>query len=544
MLDLWYKNAVIYSLDVETYQDSDGDGIGDFNGLTERLDHIASLGITCIWLLPFYPSPNRDNGYDITDYYGVDPRLGTLGDFVEFAHQVRERGMRLIVDLVVNHTSDQHPWFQSARADPNSRYRDFYLWSEEKPANADQGIVFPGHQKSTWTWDDKAGAFYMHRFYEHQPDLNTANPLVREEICKIMGFWLELGVSGFRIDAAPFLLPTDGGQWKESGDPYKLLREFRDFLSWRQGDAMMLGEANVPMEEIHAYFGDGTRMHMLFNFMVNQHLFLALTRQQAEPLIRGLKALPPIPNMSQWAQFVRNHDELDLGRLSDAERQEVFAAFAPDESMLLYDRGIRRRLPPMLDDNRRRIEMTYSLMFSLPGTPVLRYGEEIGMGEDLSLPEREAVRTPMQWSADDSGGFSTAPPDKLIVPVIRDGTFGTGERNVVAQQRDKHSLLNWVERLIRTRRGCPEIGWGTWELVATGHDSVFAHACTWHSRTVLMVHNLGDGDCGVTLDLDGREDCSLTDLLEDQEYEPVDGPNRPIQLGPYGYRWFRLDRKP
>ncbi|HET9225160.1 MAG TPA: alpha-amylase family protein, partial [Thermoanaerobaculia bacterium] len=407
MIDLWYKDAVIYSLDVETFQDSNGDGIGDFRGLTERLDYLGSLGVTCLWLLPIHPTPNLDNGYDVQDYYAVDPRLGTLGDFVEFMHQARERGIRVMLDLVVNHTSTRHPWFQSARRDKSSPYRNFYVWSDTLPDNAREGMVFPGYQDSVWTWDEEAKAYYFHRFYAHQPDLDISNPDVREEICRIMGFWLELGVSGFRLDAAPFLIEMKGAG-AVGEDQYAYLREFRDFLSWRRGDAILLAEANVEREKMAQYFGEGVRLHMLFGFLVNQHYFLALARQQAEPLIRGLKMPPPLPPTGQWANFVRNHDELDLGRLTPEEREEIARQFAPDPGMWLYERGIRRRLPPMLDGDRRRIELAYSLMFSLPGTPVLRYGEEIGMGDDLSLPERESVRTPMQWSREPNGGFSTA----------------------------------------------------------------------------------------------------------------------------------------
>ncbi|MBV9787334.1 MAG: trehalose synthase, partial [Chloroflexi bacterium] len=329
MSDRWYENAIIYCLDVDTFQDGDDDGVGDFKGLTKRLDYLVGLGITCLWLLPFYPSPNRDNGYDITDYYNVDPRLGTLGDFVEFMREARERGIRVIVDLVVNHTSDQHPWFQAACRDPHSKYRDFYVWSEEKPADAHEGVVFPGQQDSIWTYNKDARAYYFHRFYEHQPDLNISNPAVTEEIRKIMGFWLELGVSGFRVDAAPFLIEMKGIKGADVDDPYLYLKEMHEFLTVRRGDAIMLAEANVAPEEIAKYTGDGDKMDMLFNFLVNQQLFLALARGKAQPLIKSLNALPQIPKWCQWASFLRNHDEIDLGRLSDKERQEVFAQFGP-----------------------------------------------------------------------------------------------------------------------------------------------------------------------------------------------------------------------
>ncbi|HKI00832.1 MAG TPA: alpha-amylase family protein [Thermoanaerobaculia bacterium] len=546
MIDLWYKDAVIYSLDVDAFQDSNGDGIGDFRGLTHRLDYLSSLGVTCLWLLPFYPTPDRDNGYDVKDYFGVDPRLGTLGDFVEFMRLARDRGIRVIADLVVNHTSDQHPWFQSARQSKDSAYRDWYVWSDTLPANAHEGMVFPGYQDSIWAWDDVAGAYYLHRFYVHQPDLNISNPAVREEICRIMGFWLELGVSGFRLDAAPFLIGL-----KKAGEPgddqYAYLREFRDFLSWRRGDAILLAEANVSRDKVSQYFGDGAKIHMLFSFLVNQYYFLAMARQEAAPLIQGLQLPPVPPETGQWANFVRNHDELDLGRLTEEDRQLVFSKFAPDPGMQLYGRGIRRRLPPMLGNERCRLELAYSLMLSLPGTPVLRYGEEIAMGDDLSQPERESVRTAMQWADEPNGGFSTAPPGTLLRPVISEGEYGYERVNVNAQQRDSGSLLHWMVRLIRVRKQCPEVGWGAWEILETGDPAVFALQYRFRGATVITVHNLAARPASVRL---GNGEKSpdgsggpWVELLGDQPYALVDG-DKAMELEPYGYRWFRVGGSP
>ncbi|HYC01645.1 MAG TPA: alpha-amylase family protein [Azospirillaceae bacterium] len=538
MRDLWYKNAVIYCLDVDTFADGNGDGVGDFRGLARRLDHIAGLGATCIWLLPFYRTPNRDNGYDISDYYQVDPRLGTLGDFVEFTHLAKDRGLRVIADLVVNHTSTDHPWFQAARSDPDSPYRDFYLWSEEKPADAQEGMVFPGVQETVWTWDEKARSHYFHRFYDHEPDLNVENPAVREEIERIMGAWLQLGVSGFRIDGAPFLIESDIKSGKSSFR-YDYLAELRSFLSWRRGDAVMLAEANVEPKETCHYFGGGDRLHMMFNFWLNQRLFLAFVRHQAGPVAEALGDLPELPSIGQWANFLRNHDELDLGRLSDAEREEVFAAMAPEEEMRAYGRGIRRRLAPMLGNDRRRLELAYSLMFSLPGTPVIWYGEEIGMGEDLSLDERNAVRTPMQWSDDPNGGFSPAPPDRLVRPVLTGGEYGYERVNVEAQQRDPGSLLNWFERVARARRECPEFGRGAWRVLETGDPAVLALRCDWDGKAVLALHNFAAEERTATL-ADPPEE-PLRDLFGDRAYEPAEGGK--LSLSAYGYRWLRLDRR-
>jgi maltose alpha-D-glucosyltransferase/alpha-amylase len=531
---MWFKNAIIYSLDVETFMDGNGDGIGDFEGLRQRVAYFEALGVTCVWLQPFQPTPNRDDGYDIIDYYAVDPQLGTLGDFAEFAQQLDERGIRLILDLVVNHTSDQHPWFKDACATPNSPYRDFYIWSEERPPHHDQGMVFPGEQASTWTWNEQAGSHYYHRFFAHQPDLNIANPQVREEILRIMGFWLRLGVAGFRVDAAPFLIELTEPEAPQAEAMYPFLDEMRRFLNWRRGDAILLAEANVPIDKIAAYFGDGGRMHMLFNFLVNQALFLSLARKSAAPLQRILASLPELPPQAQWAQFLRGHDELDLGRLTEQERQEVFGAFGPSENMQIFGRGIRRRLAPMLENDARRIELAHSLMFSLPGCQVIRYGDEIGMGDDLSLPGRAPVRTPMQWTDERNAGFSSA--DHLLRQVIDGGEYGYQRANVQAQLRDPDSLLNRIQRLIRIRRGSPEIGLGTLRLMNNPVPSpVLAHWFDWHGRAVIILHNMADQN--VTFDLGDLSHDSLHDLTGDRPYPP---PGRKIELAPFGYRWFRL----
>ncbi len=387
--DLWYKNALVYCVNVGTFLDSNGDGIGDFEGLVRRLDYIAGLGATCIWLHPFQKSPRRDDGYDISDYYQVDPAYGTLGDFVDFTHQAHQYGMRVLIDLVVNHTSDQHLWFQQARKDPKSKYRDYYVWSKKRPHTHDEGMVFPGVQKTTWTFDTAAKAYYFHRFYRFQPDLDTSNPAVQAEIRKIMGFWLQLGVSGFRMDAIPFVIESKGAEKARHPRQYSMLRDIREFLQWRRGDAVILAEANVlPDDDLHYFGDDGDRMHMMFNFQVNQNLFYALAAHDVRPLVKALQATRPRPASAQWGQFLRNHDELDLGRLTERQREKVFAAFGPDKHMQLYHRGIRRRLAPMLSGDRRRMELAYSLLFSLPGTPVLRYGDELGMGDDLALKEQ------------------------------------------------------------------------------------------------------------------------------------------------------------
>jgi maltose alpha-D-glucosyltransferase / alpha-amylase len=538
----WYRNAIVYALDVKTFVDSDGDGVGDLRGLAGRLDYLAGLGVTCLWLLPFYPSPNRDDGYDVADYYDVDPRLGTLGDFVEFMREARERGIRVIVDLVVNHTSVEHPWFREARRDPGSRYRDFYVWNDEPPEEERRGgLVFPGEQVSNWAYDEEAGAHYWHWFYAHQPDLNTGSPAVRDEIRKIMGFWLQLGVSGFRVDAAPFLFKRKGLTGAHPDDPHGFLVELRRFLSEQRADAVFLAEADVNTDELSFFLGEEERMHLLLNFILNNHFFLALASGRAEPLRRALDGLPTRPATSQWANFVRNHDELNLDRLAPEEREAVFAAFAPAEGMRIYGRGIRRRLPPMVGGDRRRLELVYSLLFSLPGTPVLRYGEEIGMGDDLALPGRLAVRTPMQWSAEANGGFSAAPAEALVRPVVRDGEFGYPRVNVDAQRRDPRSLLNFFLRLIRTRKECPELGQGELRVLDTGDEAVFAHRCEWRGGIALAVHNLSAEPRTVSLPLPDADLAHLVDLLGDRSYDRVEAALPEFRMEGYGYRWMRVN---
>lgn len=538
--DLWYKNAVIYCLSVASFMDANGDGIGDFQGLMRRLDYLHGLGITAIWLMPFQPSPYRDDGYDVADYYGVSSRHGTLGDFVEFTHAAKQRGIRVIMDLVVNHTSDQHPWFQEARRDPSSKYRDWYVWAEKKPPNANKGMVFPGVQKSTWSYDKIARSWYFHRFYNFQPDLNTSNRYVQAEILKIMGFWIQLGVVGFRMDAVPFVISTKGARAK-TVEQYDMLRAFREFLQWRKGDAVILAEANVLPETDMEYFGaDGDRMHMMFNFQVNQNLFYAMAAADCRPLVKALQATKPRPATAQWGLFLRNHDELDLGRLTNEQRQRVFDCFGPEKEMQLYNRGIRRRLAPMLNGDRRRIELAYSLMFTLPGTPVVRYGDEIGMGDDLNLAERNCARTPMQWSTEPHAGFTKS--DRPIVPVISDGPYGYEHVNAAEQRRDPNSLLNWTERIIRMRKEVPEVGWGDFQVLPVRDPAIFAIRYDWRSNSVLFVHNL-DGiprEIAFRTGLPDAQGRLLVNLLtEDHSQAGEDGKHH-LLLEAYGYRWYRV----
>ncbi|MDX3910157.1 MAG: alpha-amylase family protein [Sphingobium sp.] len=538
--DLWYKNAIIYSLSLDAFLDTDGDGIGDFRGAMRRLDYLQGLGVTAVWLAPFQPSPHRDHGYDIADYYGVDPRYGSPGDFAEFVNACHQRGMRVIMDLVVNHCSDQHPWFQSALSNPKCRYRDYFIWADKKPNNADKGVVFPGVQKSTWTYSRTAKAWYFHRFFKFQPDLNIANPDVQAEIMKIVGFWLQLGVSGFRMDAVPFLIASDGINVEDPEPAYALLRDIRAMAQWRKGDAVLLAEANIPADEAMEYFGeDGDRIHMIFNFPVNQALFHALATADTTLLKQAIAQSGELPETAQWANFLRNHDELDLGRLTEEQRSSVFAAFGPEPEMQLYDRGIRRRLAPMLGGDRARLELAYSLMLTLPGTPVLRYGDEIGMGDDLNLPERDAARTPMQWSGATNGGFTTS--DSSVRPPIDTGPYGFSEINVSSQRSDHASLLNWTERSIRLRKELPELGRGLC-IVLDSPTSVLALRYDWQGEASIYVHNFAGQATELELDSleDDTERRALICLQTAHRSKADENGRHHIMIEPHGYRWFRF----
>src|SRR5438874_687611 len=539
--DLWYKNAVIYCLSVGTYMDANGDGIGDFQGLMRRLDYLQGLGVTALWLMPFQTSPGRDDGYDVSDYYGVNPAYGTHGDFVEFTHAAAQRGIRVIIDLVVNHTSNEHKWFQEARRDPQSKYRDWYIWSKKRPPKANKGMVFPGVQKSTWSYDSVAREWYFHRFYNFQPDLNTLNPAVQSEILKIMGFWIQLGVSGFRMDAVPFVISSKGAAVRTPVEQYDMLRVFREFLQWRQGSAIILAEANVLPKTDMEYFGKaGDRMHMMFNFQVNQHLFYALASADSRPLVKSLAATKPRPATAQWGLFLRNHDELDLGRLTKTQRELEFRQFGPDKNMQLYDRGVRRRLAPMLGGDRRHLELAYSLMCTLPGTLVIRYGDEIGMGDDLDLPERNCARTPMQWSTEPHAGFTDS--DKPCAPVIDKGPYGFEHVNVAKQRRDPDSMMNWTERIIRMRKEVPEIGWGDFKVIPTRDPAVLIIRYDWRNNSVLFVHNLDakPREIAFATGLPGEAGKLLVNLLSDDHRRTNKRGRHRLVLEPYGYRWYRI----
>ena len=545
--DLWWKSAVIYCLDVETFLDADGDGVGDLEGLAQRIDYLSDLGITCLWLMPFYPSPDRDDGYDITDYLGVDERLGDLGRMVELVRLAHDRGMRVVADLVVNHTSDQHPWFVRSRQekDPEKNpYRDYYVWRADDPGDTSDQAVFPDKEDGIWTKDDTTGEWYLHHFYKHQPDLNLDHPEVVAELLRAVGFWLEVGFDGFRVDGVPFF----GQQPQKEGeddlvDPHAFMRKLRDFISLRRGDAMTLGEVNLSHEEQLAFFGgeSADEFHMQFDFIGMQATYLSMAREDARPLARALRERPALHRTNQWATFLRNHDELTLDKLTESERQEVFDAFGPEERMQVYGRGLKRRLPTMVGGDPRRVRMAYSLLFSLPGTPTLYYGEEIGMGEDLAAEGRMAVRTPMQWSATHNGGFSSAPESQLVQAVVGDG-FGPAHVNVMDQLHDPDSLLSWIRSLIRLRHACPELGWG--ELTILDHDggpAVLAHRLELETTAIVALHNLGPDPVTVTVPVEGfGAEPRVVDLLTHDVLEPSGKVES--ALDGYGVRWLRVRR--
>ncbi|TYP95744.1 maltose alpha-D-glucosyltransferase/alpha-amylase [Sphingobacterium allocomposti] len=536
--DEWYRNSVVYNIEVATFKDSDGDGIGDFRGLTSKLGYLDTLGIDVIWLAPFQPSPRRDDGYDVTDHFSIDERLGTFGDFDLFIKEAKRRGLRVLMDAVLNHTSIDHPWYRQARADSTSPYHSWYVWSATKPKDWDKGMVFPGVQNQTWTFDEIASKYYFHRFYDFQPDLNYENPEVERMAAKVLTYWLEKGIDGFRLDAVPFIIdiPRTGSENPEHMFP--ILTRLRKAVEKVNPEAVLLGEANVTAEEnVHYFGGEGERLHMMFNFFANQYLFYALATHDASSFAKALKEFEKKPLPSQWAFFLRNHDEIDLARLRKAQRQTVYDKFGPETNMQLYDRGIRRRLAPMLQDP-RLIRMAYSLLFSLPGAPVIRYGEEIGMGDDLTLPERVAVRTPMQWDQTSNGGFThSAEPFRNMVSL---GPFSYQNVNVASQWRDSTSLLRFIKGLIEVRRTHPEVGRGRWELIPMNADAIFAIHYQLQGRRLLVVHNFSDKPQKLSLGMEATDQYNVTPVFG-HEISAMRG--AADTLPGYGFQWLYLTPK-
>ena len=537
---LWFKDAVIYETHVKAFFDGNNDGVGDFPGLLQKLDYIRDLGVTCIWLLPFFPSPLRDDGYDIADYLNVHPAYGTLEDFQVFLAAAHERGLHVMIELVINHTSDQHPWFQRARQAPaGSPEREFYVWSETDQRYLDARIIFTDTEHSNWTWDPVAKAYFWHRFFSHQPDLNYDNPAVMEEILRAMRFWLDLGVDGLRLDAIPYLIERDGTNCENLPETHAVIRRIRQEMDASYTGRMILAEANQWPTDVRAYFGDGDECHMAFHFPLMPRLFMALRLEDRLPITDIMGQTPAIPDGCQWGLFLRNHDELTLEMVTDAERDYMYAAYSADPKMRI-NVGIRRRLAPLMDNNRRRIELLNSLLLSLPGTPILYYGDEIGMGDNVYLNDRNGVRTPMQWSADRNGGFSRATPGRLYDPVIMDPVYGYQATNVEAQQIDPSSLLHWMRNMIALRKLFKVFGRGTFEALRPANRKVLAYLRRFEDDTVLCVANLSRFAQPVELGLDTFEGLRPVEMTGNVAFPPISRGAYPLTLGPYGFLWFEL----
>ncbi|HTN54028.1 MAG TPA: maltose alpha-D-glucosyltransferase [Anaeromyxobacter sp.] len=541
---LWYKDAVVYETHVKAFFDGNGDGIGDLEGLVQKLDYLEALGITCLWLLPFFPSPLRDDGYDVADYRGIHPAYGTLPQFQRLLEEAHRRGIAVLVELVINHTSDQHPWFQRARrAPPGSPERDYYVWSDDDRRFAGVRIIFTDTEQSNWTWDAVAGAYYWHRFFSHQPDLNFDNPRVMEEVLDLLRFWAGMGVDGFRLDAIPYLVEREGTSCENLPETHQVIRRIRAALEREFPGRLLLAEANQWPKDVRAYFGDGDECHMAFHFPLMPRIFMALRLEDAEPIVDILRRTPPIPDSCQWGLFLRNHDELTLEMVTEDERDYMVLAYARDPRARL-NVGIRRRLAPLLDNARRRIELLNSLLFSMPGTPVVYYGDEIGMGDDVIRPDRDGVRTPMQWSGGPNAGFSTAPPAALYSAPISDPVYGHAAVNVEAQLRDPSSLLRWMQNLIRLRKQFQVFGRGSLEFAEGSNRKVLAYLRRWGEDTVLCVANLSRHVQPTSLDLSALAGSTPVEMLGYTEFPAIGREPWFLSLGGYGFAWFELRGAP
>jgi maltose alpha-D-glucosyltransferase / alpha-amylase len=537
---LWYKDAVIYQLHVKSFFDSNGDGIGDFPGLISKLDYIAQLGVTTLWLLPFYPSPRLDDGYDISEYRDVHPDYGTMADVRRFIAAAHKRNIRVVFELVINHTSDQHPWFQRARkAKPGSSHRNFYVWSDSDQKYAGTRIIFLDSERSNWAWDPVANAYYWHRFYSHQPDLNFDNPQVVKAVFSVMRFWLEMGVDGLRLDAVPYLVEREGTSNENIPETHAILKGLRQDLDEHFPGRMLLAEANQWPEDVKDYFGGGDECHMAFHFPLMPRMYMAIAREDRFPVTDIIRQTPDIPDNCQWAIFLRNHDELTLEMVTDTERDYLWQAYASDKRARI-NLGIRRRLTPLLERDRRRVELMTALLFSMPGTPVIYYGDEIGMGDNIYLGDRDGVRTPMQWSPDRNGGFSHADPASLVLPPIMDPLYGFETINVEAQTRDRHSLLNWTRVMLTVRKQHPAFGRGQFKLLYPKNRKILAYLREYEGETVLCAANLSRTPQAVELDLSDFQGRVPIELTGDSVFPPIGELTYLLTLPPYGFYWFLL----
>jgi maltose alpha-D-glucosyltransferase / alpha-amylase len=538
---LWYKDSIIYQVHVRTFYDSNGDGVGDFQGLEQKLDYLQELGINAIWLMPFFPSPLRDDGYDISDYRSVHASYGNAEDFKAFLNSAHERGIRVIIEMVLNHTSDQHPWFQQSRTSRDNPYRDWYVWSETDTQYKGTRIIFLDSEMSNWAWDPISKSYYWHRFFSHQPDLNFDNPAVREEMWNVMRFWLEMGVDGFRLDAVPYLMEREGTNCENLPETHAILKEIRRRLDEQFPGRMLLAEANQWPADLRPYFADGDEFHMAFHFPLMPRMFMGVKLEDRKPITEILQQTPEIPGSCQWCLFLRNHDELTLEMVTDMERDYMYDAYAENKTMRL-NLGIRRRLAPLLDNDRRRIELMNGMLMSLPGTPIIYYGDEIGMGDNINLGDRNGVRTPMQWSGGWNGGFSTADPESLYAPLILNPVYGYPAINVLSQLRTQHSLLSWMRQMIAIRRSARLFGNGSIEFLYPANHRILAYMRRLENETVLVVNNLSSAAQAVELDLRRFKGNILIEMLGKNLFPRVGETPYLLTLGPYQFYWFRLRR--
>jgi maltose alpha-D-glucosyltransferase / alpha-amylase len=539
--NLWYKDAVIYQLHVRTFCDSNADGIGDFRGLTSKLDYLQELGINALWLLPFYPSPLRDDGYDIADYTSVHPSYGSLQDFKDFLAAAHERRIRVITEMVVNHTSDQHPWFQEARSSRENPKRDWYVWSDTDTRYQGVRIIFLDTEMSNWAWDPISKSYYWHRFFNHQPDLNYDNPAVREAMWEVMKFWLDIGVDGFRLDAVPYLIERDGTSCENLPETHEIIRKFRKRIDEAYPGKMLLAEANQWPADVSAYFGNGDEFHMAFHFPLMPRMFMAVKLEDRKPIIEILEQTPQIPETCQWCIFLRNHDELTLEMVTDIERDYMYDEFAVDKAMRI-NLGIRRRLAPMMENDRRRVELLTGLLLSMPGTPIIYYGDEIGMGDNIYLGDRNGVRTPMQWNGGWNAGFSAADPERLYSPLISNPVYGYQAINVDSQRRSAHSLLSWTKSVIQTRNAFRVFSRGSIEFLNPSNHRVLAYVRKLGDEKVLIVNNLSSSAQAVELNLQMYKRHIPIEMFGRNLFPRIGELPYLLTLGPYQFYWFRLRR--
>jgi len=537
----WYKDAIIYQVHVRTFFDSNNDGIGDFPGLTQKLDYVQELGVNAIWLMPFFPSPLRDDGYDISDYTSVHSRYGTLNDFKTFLDTAHARGIRVIIEMVLNHTSDQHPWFQESRSSPDSPKRDWYVWSDSDAKYRGTRIIFVDTEMSNWAWDPVSKAYYWHRFFSHQPDLNYDHPAVREQMWAVMKFWLELGIDGFRLDAIPYLIEREGTSCENLPETHAIIRDLRRRIDAEFPGVMLLAEANQWPADLRLYFGDGDEFHMAFHFPLMPRMFMGLRLEDRKPITEILQQTPEIPASCQWCLFLRNHDELTLEMVTDIERDYMYDIYAQDKSMRL-NLGIRRRLAPLLENDRRRIELMNGMLMSLPGTPIIYYGDEIGMGDNVHLGDRNGVRTPMQWTGGWNGGFSAAEPENLYSPLVANPVYGYQAVNVLSQKSTEHSLLSWMKHILAVRRSSSVFGRGAIEFLYPANHRILAYVRRVGNELVLVVNNLSSAAQAVELDLEPYKGNILVEMFGRNIFPRINAQPYFLTMGPYQFYWFRLRR--